>query len=291
MRTLPTRNKVKLPMTVEPANQFVLPIYFDLGATFLYALTGALMAIRRHYDMVGLFVLALVSGLGGGLIRDSIFIQNGPPVAMKDERYLYVVIAGCLAAALFGHRMDRLQRGFLLADALGLGAYAVVGVEKSLNAGLSILAAIMVGVVNAAGGGMLRDVLVREEPLLFKPGQLYVLAASLGAGLFTALIVHFNKPVEVAALLAVGVTFVFRLLAITFNWKTVAVAERLMPITGGTSAAPSPSVSVLASSGAPAAPAEPAKTPPSQSKPNPAPAPPGNKQPPADRGMQQSNDG
>ena len=236
---------------VQPEHQFSLPIYFDLGATFLYALTGALMAIRRRYDVVGVFVLALVSGLGGGLIRDSVFIQNGPPLAMKDERYLYVVFAGCLAAALFGHKVDRLQKGFLIADALGLGAYAVVGVEKSLNAGLSVLAAIMVGVINAAGGGLLRDVLVREEPLVFKPGQLYVLAAVLGASLFSALIVRFDKPVESAALLAVGVTFVFRLLAITFNWKTVSVAERLMPITGDTAGGTLPSVSVSVPSATP----------------------------------------
>jgi uncharacterized membrane protein YeiH len=231
-------------MTGELTRQYTLPIYFDLGATFLYALSGALVAIRRQYDIVGLFVLALVTGVGGGLIRDSIFIQNGPPLAMQDERYLYVILGGCLVAALFTSRMDRLQRVFLLADALGLGAYAVVGVEKSLNAGLSTVAAVMVGVINASGGGLLRDVLVREEPLLFKPGQLYVLAALVGAGLFTVLLIHFHRPVESAALLAVGGTFVFRLLAIAFNWKTVSVAERLMPISTGTIAPPSLTVAV-----------------------------------------------
>jgi uncharacterized membrane protein YeiH len=225
-------------MTNAIIHEFSLPIYFDLGATFLYALTGALMAVRRRYDIVGLFVLALVTGVGGGLIRDGIFIQDGPPLAMKDERYLYVVIAGCLAAALFSHRIDRLQKGFLFADALGLGAYAVVGVERSLNAGLSEVAAIMVGVINASGGGLLRDVLVREEPLVFKPGQLYVLAALLGAAMFDVLIVHFNRPVESAALLAVGSTFVFRLLAIIFNWKTVSVLERLTPVSPGSSIPP-----------------------------------------------------
>jgi len=276
--------------TVQITEQFNLPIYFDLGATFLYALTGALMAIRRRYDVIGLFVLALVSGLGGGLIRDSVFIQNGPPLAMKDERYLYVVFAGCLAAALFGHRVDRLQKGFLLADALGLGAYAVVGVERSLNAGLSVLASIMVGVINAAGGGLLRDVLVREEPLLFKPGQFYVLAAALGAGLFTLLIVRFNKPVETAALLAVGVTFVFRLLAITFNWKTVAVAERLMPITGDTAAGTVPSVSVSVSPAAPPAPTGSANTAGNERESNPETPPPGNRQTPTNPDRQQTGD-
>ena len=161
-------------MTALNQDQFTLPIYFDLGATLLYALTGALVAIRRHYDIIGLFVLAFVSGLGGGLIRDCVFIQNGPPLAMKDSNYLYAVLAGCAVAVVFGRRVDRLQKAFLLADALGLGAYAVVGVEHSLNAGLSVLPAIMVGTINASGGGLLRDVLVRDEPLLLKPGQLYV---------------------------------------------------------------------------------------------------------------------
>lgn len=203
--------------------QFTLSIYFDLGATFLFALTGALVAIRRHYDIIGLFVLALVSGVGGGLMRDSIFIVSGPPLAIKDERYLYAVIAGCLAAALFGHRMDRLQKVVLFADALGLGAYAVVGVSRSLNAGFTVLPAIVVGIVNAAGGGLLRDVLVRDEPLLFKPGQVYVLAALAGAGLFILFIKELQWPVETAGLLAVGATFLVRLLAILFNWKTTAV--------------------------------------------------------------------
>jgi uncharacterized membrane protein YeiH len=222
-------------MTAEIKNQFQLPVYFDLGATFLYALTGALVAIRRHYDIVGLFVLALVTGLGGGLIRDSIFIQSGPPLAIKDERYLYAVLAGCLAAAAFSSRMDRLVKVFLLSDALGLGAYAVVGVEKTLGAGLPVAAAIMVGVINASGGGLLRDVLVREEPLLFKPGQFYVLAALVGACLFAALVLRFTWPFEKAAFVAIGGTFVFRLLALAFNWKTVSVTERFVPLSLGLS--------------------------------------------------------
>jgi len=221
--------RFKNEMTPENNSQFILPIYFNLGATFLYALTGALVAIRRRYDIIGLFVLAAVSGVGGGLIRDCVFIEQGPPLAMRDQRYLYAVIAGCLAAALFSHRMDRLQKGFLLADALGLGAFAVVGVSRALSVGIPALSAVTVGVINAAGGGLLRDVLVREEPLLFKPGQFYVLAALLGAGLFTVLVARFARPVESSGLLAVAITFVFRLLAITFNWKTASVGKRLIP--------------------------------------------------------------
>ena len=204
-------------------SHFTLPIYIDLSATCLYAMTGALLAIRRHYDVIGLFVLALVTGVGGGLIRDGIFIQHGPPIAISDGRYLAVVILGCIAAALFRNHIARLQTAFLFADALGLGCYAVVGVEHALNAQLPILTAIMIGIVTACGGGLLRDVLVRDEPLLFKPGQLYVLAALIGASLFTLLILYFKMSAATAALLAIGSCFVFRMLAIAFNWKTVSV--------------------------------------------------------------------
>ena len=74
-----------------------LPIAIDLGATFLFSITGAMVAIRRHYDLIGLFVLALACGLGGGLLRDGVFIQTGPPAAMRNGGYIIMVAAGCLA--------------------------------------------------------------------------------------------------------------------------------------------------------------------------------------------------
>jgi uncharacterized membrane protein YeiH len=77
--------------------EFTLPIAFDLGATFFFAMTGALAAIRRHYDPVGLFVLAFVTSVGGGLLRDGIFLQQGLPAAVSDGRYILAVVAGCLA--------------------------------------------------------------------------------------------------------------------------------------------------------------------------------------------------
>jgi uncharacterized membrane protein YeiH len=83
----------------------------------------------------------------------------------------------------------------------------------------------MIGVVTACGGGLLRDVLVSDEPLLFKPGQLYVLAALIGASLFTLLILYFKMPATTAALLAIGCCFVFRMLAIAFDWKTHSVLQ------------------------------------------------------------------
>jgi uncharacterized membrane protein YeiH len=203
--------------------EFVLPIAFDLGATFFFALTGALAAIRRGYDWVGLFALALATGLGGGLIRDGLFIQAGPPAMVTDGRYLIAVAAACLAGAIMASYIERLYRAIELLDAIGLGAYGAVGVQKALTAGLSVPAAILVGVVNACGGGVLRDILVREEPMVLKPGQFYAVAAALGCVVFLALVSLAGLPAPVAALIAVAVTFLFRSLAILFKWRTKPV--------------------------------------------------------------------
>lgn len=203
--------------------EFLLPVWFDLTATFFCAVTGALAAMRRNHDYVGLFALAFVSGLGGGLLRDGIFIQSGPPAAMTDSRYILTVLAACLVGAVIGHRIERLNKLIAVLDAVGLGAYGVVGVQKSLSAGLSLPAAIVVGLINAAGGGILRDVLTREEPLVWKPGQFYVVAALVGCLLFPALTIFAGWSAVPAALVAIAATFLCRIFSIVFKWETSAV--------------------------------------------------------------------
>lgn len=209
--------------------QFELPIGFDLLATAAFALTGALAAVRRRYDVVGLFFLSLISGLGGGLLRDGIFIQDGPPAALLDARYIQVVVIAAGIGVLLRERVQRFGRVIATIDALGLGAYAVYGTQKSLVADLSIPAAILIGVLNAAGGGILRDVLTREEPLVFKPGQFYVLIAFLGASVFVIASLGFGLGAEAAAIIAILATFAARTLATWLNWQTVPVAPEGPP--------------------------------------------------------------
>lgn len=207
------------------SKDLALPIAIDLGATFLFAITGAMVAIRRHYDYVGLFVLALACGLGGGLLRDSVFIQTGPPAAMRHGAYIVMVAAGCIAAMLFFRHAQRFSKPFLIIDALGTAAYGVVGASKASEAGLAISACIFVGVVNAAGSGLIRDVLVREEPLMFKPGQFYVIASFLGVAEFMLVTTYTHAPIVPVAISAMAITFVFRLLAIFFDWRTRPVMQ------------------------------------------------------------------
>jgi len=205
--------------------EFYLPPAFDLCAVFFCSVTGALAALRRGYDWVGLFTLAFLTGLGGALMRDGLFLQDGPPALTRDGRYILAVLAGCVAGGWWGGWIERFPRAVAGLDAVGLGAYSVVGVSKSLAAGLSIPAAILVGVINASGGGLLRDVIVREEPLMMKPGQFYALASLLGCVLFVALARGADMPVSGAALISSGAVFVLRMLAIIFNWRTEAVQQ------------------------------------------------------------------
>lgn len=204
---------------------FDLPVLFDLGATFAFALTGALAAIKRHYDIVGVLALALVSGIGGGLIRDGIFLQEGLTPLLTTPAYMYAITAATVASLFFQPHVHRFSRLIAWIDALGLGAYAVFGVQKALNAGLPPSAAVLIGVVNAVGGGLLRDVLTREEPLMFKPGQFYVLTALAGAVTFLSAGVYLNLTATQAGLLAMAVTFLFRSVTIAFNWQTAPVSS------------------------------------------------------------------
>jgi uncharacterized membrane protein YeiH len=204
---------------------FHLPVWFDLGATFTFAVAGAIAGMSRGYDIVGVFFLALVSSIGGGLIRDGIFLPSGVATPLlTDSRYIQLIVGATIVGALFGRHVKRFRRAVALIDALGLGAYAAFGTQKALQFGLSVPAAILIGVINAAGGGLLRDIMTREEPLVFRPGQFYVLTAVAGAVTFVFFSVNFDVDPTLAGLLAIAVTFVFRVLTIVFNWRTSAVA-------------------------------------------------------------------
>lgn len=204
---------------------FQLPLALDLGAVALFAATGAMAARQKRYDLIGAATLALVTGLGGALLRDGIFLQAGPPAALRDGRYLAAVLAGTAAGVYFASHLQRLRLVILLADAVGLGLYAVYGAQKAILADLPLLSAVLVGTVNAVGGSLLRDVLVREEPLLFKPGQFYALAAMAGALAFEVLDVPLAVPTPVAAGVGVAVTLALRLGSIRLGWRTGALSD------------------------------------------------------------------
>jgi uncharacterized membrane protein YeiH len=208
-----------------PHQPFQLPLLVDLAAVLLLSASGAIEAVRKRYDLIGVLVLALVTGLGGALLRDGLFLQAGPPAALRDGRYLVAVVAGAAAGVLFASVLTRLRLVMLVVDALGLALYAVYGAQQALLAGLPLLATVLVGTVNAVGGGMLRDVLVREEQLLFKPGQFYALAAMGGASAFVVLDAWGARTSHLAAVAGVLLTLGLRFGSIWLGWRTGAFEE------------------------------------------------------------------
>lgn len=196
---------------------------FDLGASFIWATSGALLAARRGFDLTGIFAVALVSATGGGLLRDGLFLQAGPPALVRTPAY--VVLAGAVALAVwaFGNRVEGhrwLARTVMIADALGLGAFAVVGMHLSIAAGLSLPGVALVGVVNAVGGSILRSILLNQIPEVFRPGELTALAALVGCVVYLVLRRALGANDAASATCAVIVVAIVRIVSVRYRFVT-----------------------------------------------------------------------
>ena len=198
----------------------ILPI-LDLIAIILFAITGALSAAKRGYDWIGAVSIACVTGCGGGLTRD--ILLNVRPVFLEHEAYIWAVFAAVLLSIYFFPLVSRMGWIFLVADALGLAMYAVIGTQKSLNSGLGISAAILIGTLNAIGGGLIRDILTREEASLLKPGQWYAGIAFGGSVLFCLLSRLLHVPPAVGGTFVILVAFTVRIVAHRYDFQTRAV--------------------------------------------------------------------
>lgn len=150
--------------------------FVDLAGVLANAILGGIAARSARLDIVGFVILAVLSGLGGGIIRDTL-LQQGPPVALTDPAYLALAVAGAVVAFFAPFRGRWSQRSLVLLDALALGAWAAVGAQKTLDAGLGWLAAVAMGIVTAVGGGAVRDVMLLRIPRIFGGNTLYATSA------------------------------------------------------------------------------------------------------------------
>lgn len=200
---------------------------FDIVATLLWAVSGAMLAARRGFDIMGIFIVAMVSSVGGGLLRDGFFLQDGPPRFLQSPLVLGLIVVAVLIVLLMGHLIRTLSwfGGAIAAlDSIGAGAYAVVGIKLAIGAGLPVTAVLLIGMVNAIGGGILRDILLGQVPQVLKPGVALSLATLAGCILFV-LLLELAVGSNLAGLVTVFTVFAIRMLALRFGFRTRALSR------------------------------------------------------------------
>ncbi|WP_457208172.1 trimeric intracellular cation channel family protein [Nocardioides sp. P5_C9_2] len=191
-------------------------VVVDLVGIFVFAISGALVAVRRDFDLFGALVLAGTTGLGGGFLRD-VLIDATPPAALTDWRYLVVPLVAGLLTFFFHPTVGRMERVIDVFDAFGLSLFCVTGALKAVEYGLGPVPAALMGMVTGIGGGMVRDVLASRPPLVFN-GTLYGTPALVGAAV-AVLLGEASLSLGLVVLAGAGVCLVLRLLAMVLDWR------------------------------------------------------------------------
>jgi uncharacterized membrane protein YeiH len=195
----------------------VTVLYFlDLLGTAAFAASGALAGVQRRMDLLGVVVLGLVTAVGGGTIRD-VLLGSVPPFCFKDENYLYLSIAVALLVFYFHHSLDFLHRPLLYFDALGLGTFLVIGTGKALAYDHGFLVAVMMGVMTATAGGVVRDVLSDQVPFILQK-EIYATACIFG-GILYYILHRWGVNESLVAVIAALVVVVIRVIAIHRHWS------------------------------------------------------------------------
>jgi uncharacterized membrane protein YeiH len=190
----------------------------DLAGVFAFALSGAQLGAQKRFDIVGIAALATATALGGGMTRD-VLLGDAPPVALRDGTYLVLPLVATAIVLVVHRAVQRIHRPVLVFDAVGLAFFCVVGTAKALDHDLGAVAAVLLGVITAVGGGVIRDTLARDVPSVFRADSaLYAIPAAIGAIAITALWPH-DAVNAVSAAITVAAVCVLRLLSLRFHWR------------------------------------------------------------------------
>jgi uncharacterized membrane protein YeiH len=193
-----------------------LLIIFDVVGIFVFAVSGALAAVRNGMDLFGIIVLAMMPAVGGGTIRDLILDQ--PVFWVEGTQAIWIALSAALVTFIFARFMEGRRLVWLAwADAVGLALFCVVGAEKALEVTGSMLVATMMGVVTGVAGGIIRDVICNEIPFVMKQGEIYATAAFFGAGAF-CLLTYFGVTGPLALWLGMLGAFLMRAGGILKGW-------------------------------------------------------------------------
>lgn len=189
----------------------------DLFGTMAFAVTGAFKAIEHKSDMVGIIILATMTGVAGGVLRDVVFGRI-PPLAIVDPLYVVITVATAVAMFFLYRSLKKHWNLFLKFDAIGLGVFTIIGATFAYNIfGLNFLAMAFAGVLTAVGGGILRDVFVNEMPIVFVK-ELYASASFIGVVIFFGLLAA-GIDLNIAAIPSIVAATSLRLLAMKYNWN------------------------------------------------------------------------
>ncbi len=186
----------------------------ELLGTIVFAISGVLAVREREHDMFGAGFTGFITAIGGGTLRD-ILLDSYPLVWIGDVRFLYAILIGILAAFVFPNFLSRLRRTFFLFDTLGIAFFTVLGVEKALSLGVRPEIAAIMGMFSAVMGGVIRDTLTNEIPILFRK-EIYA-SACLSGAIFYLILNYFDVSRDVNLLSSIAVIILIRLLSMKYK--------------------------------------------------------------------------
>lgn len=190
--------------------------FIDFAGTFVFAVSGVMVAIQKKFDFFGVIILAFVTSVGGGTLRD-LMIGSTPVGWMTSEIHVIIILSAVPICYFLSGHLQKVRNTFLIFDTLGIGLFTILGMEKSLEIGLSPTVAAMMGIVSAVFGGVLRDVLSNDVPMVFRK-EIYAFACVSGAIVYNGLN-FISDHSQINMLIAVGVVIIVRLLSLKFKWS------------------------------------------------------------------------
>jgi uncharacterized membrane protein YeiH len=187
----------------------------DLIGTLAFAISGALVAIDKRMDLFGVFIIAFVTAVGGGTLRD-IMIGTTPVGWMLNLDYIFIITLGFILSLLFKKRIEKFKIPLFIFDTIGLGVFTLIGLEKGINIGLHPIICIALGTMTACFGGVIRDILCAEIPVIFRK-EIYATICILG-GIVFFILKRFNLNSDVLYLTTSLVIISVRVMAVKFKW-------------------------------------------------------------------------
>lgn len=195
----------------------------DILGTFAFAISGVLVAMQKRMDPFGIFIIAFVTAVGGGTLRD-ILIGITPVGWMINLNYVYVIVAATVFAVIFRKKLNYLRKSLFLFDTIGLGVFTIIGIEKGISANLHPIISIALGTMSACFGGVIRDILCNEIPVIFRK-EIYATACILG-GLVFFVLHHFQVSENITYVCTALMVILIRLLVVKFNISLPTVYQK-----------------------------------------------------------------